>query len=178
MHNENRRRIDIIRDEAFLADLAEVDLDALRGRRGLADSVETELSFYRRLLHGRMDLLAFELRRRSGEETRSLIEALPEILGAGETTSDSIGRVPENLAPDLPDERRRHIDRVLGDDFLARMPTIEDSELGEIQVLLADTEREVSGQRKTAQQAFDAIQTEIMRRYKDGLADDTDLLSD
>ena len=83
MHTENRRRIDIINDNAFLADIGEVDLDMLRQRRALADAVETELSFYRRLLHGRMDLLAFEMRRRNGEETRSLIEALPEILGAG-----------------------------------------------------------------------------------------------
>lgn len=147
MHTENRRRIDIINDNAFLADIGEVDLDTLRQRRALADAVETELSFYRRLLHGRMDLLAFEMRRRNGEETRSLIEALPEILGAGESTSDSIGRVPTNLAPDLPDERRRHIDRVLDDDFLARMPSIGDEELNEIQSLLADTERDVSEKR-------------------------------
>ena len=177
VHTENRRRIDIIRDEEFLAGLADLDLDALRERRGLSDGLETELSFYRRLLHGRMDLLAFEIRRRSGLETRSLIEALPEILGAGESTSEHIGRLPTNLAPDLPDERRRHIDRVLGSDFLARMPSIEDAELSEIQVLLTDTEREVSEQRKSAQNAFDKLQTEIMRRYKEGLADDTDLLS-
>ena len=178
MQTENRRRIDIIGDEEFLAELANLDLDEVRERRALSDGVETELSFYRRLLHGRMDLLAFEMRRRSGEETRSLIEALPEILAAGESTSDSTGRVPTNLAPDLPDERRRHIDRVLGDDFLARMPSIADGELSEIQSLLADTEREVSEQRKYVQLAFDTLQTEIMRRYKDGLADDTDLLSD
>ena len=177
MQTEKRRRIDIIRDEEFLAGIDVVDLDALRERRTLADDVETELSFYRRLLHGRMDLLAFEMRRRSGEEKRSLIEALPEILGAGETTSDGIGRVPTNLAPDLPDERRRHIDRVLADDFLARMPSLEDAELTEIQTLLADTEREVSEQRKSAQVGFDALQAEIMRRYKDGLAVDTDLLN-
>lgn len=178
MTTENRRRIDIIRDTDFLADIARVELDVLRDRRTLADDVETELSFYRRMLHGRMDLLAFEMRRRSGEETRSLMDALPEILSAGETTSGNVGRVPTNLAPDLPDERRRHIDRVLGDDFLARMPAIEDGELVEIQTLLGDTEREVSDQRKAAQQAFDTLQAEIMRRYKDGLADDTDLLSE
>ena len=178
VHTENRRRIDIISEEAFLADVAQLDLDALRERRSLADDVETELSFYRRLLHGRMDLLAFEMRRRSGDETRSLIDALPEILGAGESTSDSSGRVPSHLAPELPDERRRHIDRVLGDDFLARLPSIGDDELSEIQSVLADTERDVSEQRKTAQVAFDTLQGEIMRRYQEGLADDTELLAD
>ena len=178
MHTENRRRIDIIRDERFLAELSALELDVLRERRSLSDALETELSFYRRLLHGRMDLLAFEMRRRSGEETRSLIEALPEILGAGETTSDSAGRAPTNMMPDLPDERRRHVDKVLGDDFLARLPSIEDAELADIQTMLGDTEREVSEQRKSAQVGFDTLQAEIMRRYKDGLADDTDLLTE
>ncbi len=177
MDTENRRRIDIIQDDAFTADISEIDLDTLRQRRALADDVETEFSFYRRLLHGRMDLLAFEMRRRSGEESRSLIEALPEILGAGETTSKSVGRVPANLAPELPDERRRDIDRVLGDDFLARLPSIDDAKLNEIQALLADTERVVSEQRKVAQHGFDTLQAEIMRRYKEGLASDTDLLA-
>jgi len=50
----------------------------------MCDDLEGELSYYRRLLHGRLDLLNFELRRRSGEETRSLIEALPEILADGD----------------------------------------------------------------------------------------------
>ncbi len=178
MQTENRRRIDIIRDEAFLADVTTVDLETLRERRAFADEVETELSYYRRLLHGRMDLLAYEMRRRSGQATEALIDVLPQILGAGESTSDHVGRVPTNLAPELPDERRRHIDHVLADDFLARLPVIEDSEMGEIQTSLTETEREVSEQRKAAQQAFDTLQSEIMRRYKEGLADDTALLSD
>ena len=66
---EQRRRIDILLDPEFLADLETSSVPELRDRRRMADEVETELSFYRRLLHGRMDLLAFELNRRSGEET-------------------------------------------------------------------------------------------------------------
>jgi hypothetical protein len=168
---ENRRRIDIITDPVFVADLGELELDTLRERRELADAVETELSFYRRLLHGRMDLLAFELRRRSGEETRSLMEALPEILAAGETGGGKpTGRLPSALAPDLPEDRRRGIDRVLADDFLARLPETNDEELAEVQASLAETEREVSVTRKSAQQVFDTIQAEILRRYEDGSA--------
>ena len=86
VHTENRRRIDIIRDEEFLAGL---DLDTLRERSGLSDGLGLNPSFYRRLLHGRMDPLAFEVRRRSGLETRSLIEALPEILGTDDTDRPS-----------------------------------------------------------------------------------------
>jgi hypothetical protein len=172
---EHRRRIDILLDPDYLTNLESVGLATLRDRRRMADEVETELSFYRRLLHGRMDLLAFELNRRSGEETRSLIEALPEILGAGERAGGQQQRVPQVLAPDLPEERRRHIDRVLGDDFLSRLPECATEELDQIQDVLAETEQEVSTSRKAVQHVFDTIQAEIMRRYKEGQVDSDEL---
>ena len=177
MNAEQRRRIDQILDEGYLEGLESADLDSLRESRRFTDEVETELSYYRRLLHGRMDLLSFELRRRSGDETRSLIEALPEILGSGERTG-AMGRVPAIFFPELPDERHRPVDKVLGDDFLTRMPELSDGELTEIQDLLGETEQRISDQRRDVQQVFDAIQAEITRRYKDGVADSVDLLSD
>ncbi len=176
VQTENRRRLDIISDPDFLAGLSDLHIDELRSRRGMADSVETELSYYRRLLHGRMDLLAFELRRRAGEETRSLIEALPEILGGGETASGTGGRPTPAVMPELPEAPRRSIDRVLADDFLARLPAMSDEDLHEVQVMLAEVEREVSAQRKSAQVAFDGIQAEILARYKAGTADQSGLL--
>jgi len=177
VNGEHRRRIDQILDEGFLAGLEDADLDALRDMRRMTDEVETELSYYRRLLHGRMDLLSFELRRRSGDESRSLIEALPEILGSGERTGP-FGRVPAIFSPDLPEDRHRPVDKVLGDDFLTRMPELEEAELTEMQELLADTEERISDQRRSVQKVFDAIQGEITSRYKDGVADSADLLSD
>ncbi|HSR46040.1 MAG TPA: aerial mycelium formation protein [Acidimicrobiia bacterium] len=177
MNGEHRRRIDQILEEGFLTGLESTDLDELRELRRMTDEVETELSYYRRLLHGRMDLLSFELRRRAGEETRSLIEALPEILGSGERTGP-LGRVPAIFSPDLPEERHRPVDKVLGDDFLTRMPELSEDELTGMQELLAETEERISDQRRAVQKVFDDIQGEITRRYKDGVADSVDLLSD
>jgi hypothetical protein len=162
-------------DPDYLTDLQTAALAELRDRRRMADEVETELSFYRRLLHGRIDLLAFELSRRTGEETRSLIEALPEVLGAGERAGGQQHRVPQVLAPDLPEERRRHIDRVLDDDFLSRLPECAAEELSDIQAVLTDTEQEISTSRKAVQNVFDSIQAEIMRRYKEGQVDPDEL---
>jgi len=167
---EQRRRIDQVLSPDFVAQLREADLETLRGRRNLADEVETELSYYRRMLHGRMDLLAFEMRRRSGEETRSLIEALPEILG-GEAPNRRSQHRPGTLAPDLPLEGRRPIDSVLDDDFLSRLPALSDEELGEIQENLALTEQDVSEERLEVQAVFDQIQAEILRRYMEGRVD-------
>ncbi|MGH3667653.1 MAG: hypothetical protein ACRDU7_05145 [Acidimicrobiia bacterium] len=75
--SEHRRRIDTVLEPDYLADISGADLDELRRRRETAEDVEAQISYYRRLLHGRVDLLNFELRRRSGQEERSLIEALP-----------------------------------------------------------------------------------------------------
>jgi hypothetical protein len=173
---EHRRRIDRIMESDFVEGLADLSLDELRERRRVCDDVENELSFYRRMLHGRMDLLGFELRRRSGEETRSLIEALPEILTDGASGYMPSGRATRVTLPDLPDHRRRQIDEVLEADFLTRIALVEDDELNDIQRSLVETESQISSQRHAVQEAFNTIQSELTRRYKDGLANFDEIL--
>ena len=173
MTDQKRRRIDQIRDPEFVADLASVDVDELRFRRDMCGDLDVELSFYRRMLHGRMDLLSFELRRRSGEETRSLMEALPEIL-AGDSGPAPI-RAPGDSrtipieAPDIHAVGRRSVDRALGDYFLARLPQIDDAQLEETRVMLAEVEAEISSQRRAVFEAVELVQAEITRRYREGL---------
>lgn len=155
-------------------------MDELRERRGVLDDLDTEFSFYRRMLHGRMDLLSFEMRRRAGEETRSLIEALPQILAYG-IDGPSRNTIPRDLPLTLPDisgDGNRSIDRVLGDDFLAHLPSLEDDELEEIQSALTEAEREISTQRRVVYDVHDQINAEIIRRYREGLADAADLLDE
>lgn len=177
--DQNRRRIDVIADDGFADNLENVALGELRDRRRLCDNVDTELSYYRRLLHGRMDLLSFEVRRRSGEETRSLIEALPEILaegGGGEGPDELPAKSLPIEAPDVPTTGRRDLDRVLEDDFLAHLPTINDEEIEGIQDMLAEAESEISAQRRMVYDAYEQIQSELSRRYRTGLADVDELL--
>jgi hypothetical protein len=168
---EYRRRIDTVLEPGYLDDLQSIDLDELRARKQTADEVETELSYYRRLLHGRLDLLAFEIRRRSGEESRSLIEALPDVLGAGETPAGGRSRFPTVFSPDLSDERRRHIDHVLEDDFLSRLPALDGDELLEIRDTLMETEGDISNRRREVQKVVDELHKELIRRYKADAAD-------
>lgn len=168
-----------MREPEFVADLQEIPLDELRRRRTVCDELDSELSYYRRLLHARMDLLAFEMRRRSGEETRSLIEALPDILSDPTDETPSHFLVPKTLPvelPEIPEDGRRAIDHVLADDFLTHLPTIEDEELESIQVMLTDAERRVSGQRRSIYEILEVLTTEVARRYRDGLASVTELL--
>lgn len=142
----------------------------------MCDDLEGELSYYRRLLHGRLDLLNFELRRRSGEETRSLIEALPEILSDGDQPAREA--VPKTLPIELPEmgNRQRAIDRVLNDDFLTNLPAIDDNELATIEADLTEMELAISAQRRAVYDALEVILEELTRRYRDGLATVDELL--
>lgn len=167
----HRRRIDQVLAAGFCADVPGLELDELRRRRDLAEEVERELSFQRRLLHGRMDLIAFELRRRHGEETRSLIEALPEIIAAG-LSGGSVGNYRHlSVELKLPDVTgRRDIDQVLEDDALVRVTSMEESELAAVQVALTEAEGEISEVRRKLHTVIDQLQAEIIDRYKRGLA--------
>ncbi len=144
----------------------------------MCDELDTELSYYRRLLHGRLDLLQFEQRRRRGDETRSLIEALPEILAGDGGEPASHGTVLRDLPIEPPDmgDGKRPIDRVLGDDFLTHLPTISDEELTTIADDLTTMERSVSADRRAVYAALEEILEELTRRYRDGLANVDQLL--
>lgn len=167
MPETRRRRIDIVLDEAFVEGLDAVSFDELRSRRALVDEVETELSYHRRLLHGRLDLVDFELRRRRGEESRTLIEALPEILAGSDAPGGGKGRaIRGDFAPHLDfGVGRRDIDRVLDDAFLGNLPAMGDEEVEATRTLLADTEREISEMRRTVHGIHDSLQHEITERF-------------
>jgi hypothetical protein len=172
-----RRRIDKVRSPDFTEGLDGISIDDLRRRRKICADLDVELSYYRRLLHGRMDLLAFEARRRSGEEERSLLEALPEILATGTVGPGGFPeRQVEVAVPSIPERGRRAVDRALGDDFLARLPEIGDDELNEIQASLADVEAEISEQRRVVHKVYDRIQNELTQRYREGRVSIDDLL--
>lgn len=173
MTDNNRRRIDQVQDASFLAGLAEMSVDELRSKRMMCDDLDVELSFYRRMLHGRMDLLAFEMRRRAGEEEQTLLEALPRILSEGAYTP-APGLASRSVpveAPDIERQGRRTVDKALDSDFLARLPSLSDDEIGEIQRFLQDVEAEVSQQRSAVHTALDTLHEELTSRYSDGTAD-------
>jgi hypothetical protein len=167
-----RRRIDQVCSPEFTSGLEALGLEDLRGRRRVCADLDIEFSYYRRLLQGRIDLLAFEVRRRAGEEARSLLEALPEVLASWTSAEPGLPerRVPVEI-PDLPASGRRAIDRVLADDFLARLPEMSDEELAAMQLRLAEAEAEVSRQRRRVFEASERIQAELVHRYRRSLPD-------
>lgn len=165
----HRRRLDQVLDPDFLQGMEGFTLDELRDRRVTAVEVENELSYYRRLLYGRMDLVKFEQRRRSGEEERSLIDSLVDILTDPERTDRTeprgSGHIVTDLPP-LPDVGKRDIDEVMGDGVLTRL---DDASPEELQTSLDGFEKmvgEINTKRVAAQQVIDQLSETIAARFK------------
>lgn len=164
---DSRRRIDRVLQPEFVSDLDQVDLPELRERRDTTEDVENQVSFYRRLLHGRMDLLDFELRRRAGTEERSLLEALPEILAKGMILGNEPTLRYIEVMPPLPESTgKRLIDKIMDDGVLARLPDLTDEEITGALEELREFETQLSVQRKQLFLVIDQIQEEIIGRYR------------
>ncbi len=165
--SDSRRRIDRALDPDFVTDLDSIELVELRERRDTAEDVEAMVSYYRRLIHGRMDLLDFELTRRSGEEQRTLLEALPEILARGMVVGSEPNLKYIEVMPPLPESTgRRLIDKIMDDGVVASLPDLSDHEITEALIDLRDFERQLSAQRKQLHIVIDRVQEEIVGRYR------------
>jgi hypothetical protein len=172
---QGHRRIDRVLDDAFVADLGSVSLAELRERRRDAEQEETDLSYMRRLLQGRLDILRAELARRDGEET-DLVQALPRIL-ADDTSGGPRGLGRHISAePSRADAHRRHVEALVADVDLSNPSAHDDASLRRLLEVLEGEEQKVSESRREVQKVMDVLTAEVTRRYREGDADPSDLL--
>ena len=123
-------------DEAYLQGLEQRSTDDVRAMRAECQSLETQVSFVRRLAQGRLDIVDAELdRRHKGRPPSDLAEmvaALPDTLGRHLTAPGS-GRRPTTIEPIEPDPLLvEPLDRILDVEALGSLPSRSDSELGQI----------------------------------------------
>lgn len=171
-----RRRIDRVLDPGFLAGLLELSLDEVRARRAEADQEEVDLSYARRLLQGRIDILRAEQAARHGDgplasQPRSDAEiagALAQILADRTRSTHGLGRHLGSSAPSRIGEHRREAERAVADVGGSDLGTLSDAQLAEAVERLADIEGRVSQARREVQGVVDALAGEIARRYQSG----------
>ena len=163
--------------------LAELSLDEVRARRTECQEVELGLSYARRLVQGRLDIIHAELERRGAGEGPSDAGALVDRLKEGEMLGDQtrpagFGRLPTLMAPDeASDEFSSEIDEVADAESLADLPELEDGVVRKLADQLTALERSLSDRRRQVFDRIDAFQGEIVNRYKSGSADPDQLLS-
>jgi hypothetical protein len=171
------RRIDRVLDEQYLAGLTELALADVRALRDEADQEETDLSYLRRLLHGRMDLVTAELARRAGGSEDKLVDELPRIL------ADAPRQSPRGLGRHLTHEptntgsTRRRAEAIANAD-VTDLAGHDEPALRALLAELRAEEAEVSGLRKRVQGVYDAASAEITQRYREGRAQVQDLLQE
>ena len=170
------RRIDRVLAEDYLAGLQTVPLDELRTLRAEAEQEETDLSYIRRMLQGRMDIIDAELQRRGGSGDGKLVDRLASILAdEPRAPARGLGRHAV-LEPTRADEHRRYVERLVADVDLSDTAARSDDELSRARQVLADEEEKLSAKRREVQKVMDSCSAEITRRYRDGEADVSTLL--
>ena len=176
--SDRRRRTDIIADPSFAAAPGDLDSATLRSRRQLCLEVDRELSYQRRLLHGRLDLIDFEQRRRRGDVAANALESLGEILdevggGEGRRATDTLSTDP--IVLDRPG--RRDVDLVLTDDTMSRLDEMTDDDLDGARTRIEEIERDISAQRRTVHHAEALLAAELAERYRAGTISTDELIT-
>jgi len=164
--------------------LVDLAIEELRARRAACQRLETQLSYVRRLAQGRLDIVASEVttrrdgaRRDGSRDDWTLVEQLTEAL-SDRITGPGTGRLPTGLEPgDIDADLMASLDRAAPPGQVSNPASMSDVELHEATEALADLERDVSGRRRAMFERIDALQDEIVRRYRSGEADVDSLLN-
>ena len=151
--------------------------DQLRARRNDLQEAELTLSYVRRLVQVRLDILLNEREHRAGgagaRDAAALVAELPKILLEHEPGT-ARGSFPGVAGPPAAvEEVVAELDRVFD---VATLDALPDDALAAAADRLAGTERRVSSRRRALHASIDAVQEEMLRRYKSGEASVDSLL--
>jgi hypothetical protein len=170
-----RRRIDRVLAADYVLSLGELTLSALRERRDEAAQEETDLSYLRRLLHARIDIVRAEQQRRtSGGD--SIVDRLATILADNAIGPATGSGRHQQLEPSRAGEHRRQAEALVGDADLSDVVALSDEKLAATLITYAEEELSVSSRRREVQVVMDTINAEIAGRYRSGDASVDDLL--
>ncbi len=172
------RRVDRIVDGAFTAGLSGLALGELRERRAEAALEERDLSYLRRLLHGRLDIITAEIARRADGDQSPLLGRLTEILADPPSSRVASARhLRLRDGDETAGEYRVAMEAALRDLAIPDLAACPDRTLRAAASRLSAYEREVSELRRHVQRAVDECAADLARRYREGEAAIDDLLS-
>ena len=170
--------VDALLAPSFLEDAVQRPMSEVRLLRRGAEQEEVNLSYTRRLLQGRLDIVRRELQRRAEDDGRSLVDLLPEILAEkGRGPAHGLGR-HQTVQPARPEEYETWVNSLTPGADLSAISELSDASLETAARSLAEAEKGLSERRRGVQQVMDGLAAELGRRYRDGEADVAALLAD
>jgi hypothetical protein len=163
----------------LLNDFSTRPMDRLRSIRTELTEAEGDVSFARRLAQGRMDIVGYEVERRSGvtdataadRGPTALLFDMPDILTDAGPGSRGGGRQVQVAEPGpVALALVETLDRIAAPSQLSGIASVEAAGLGDLFEGLREFEVELSTIRRSLHDRIDSIQDEIARRYRDGEA--------
>jgi hypothetical protein len=159
-------------DPGWLGDVGARTMDELRAMRDECQELEVGASYVRRVLQGRLDLVEAVLAGHAAGhpvDASSLMEGLSAIL-ADRTRAPGLGRLPRLMSPSDEEADTSEVDAVLP---AGRLTTLVDEDPASVAAVADDlraVEQQVSARRRALHERIDAIQGEMVRRYRTGEA--------
>jgi hypothetical protein len=173
-----RRRIDRVLDPAYRAGLAGLELTEVRARRDDAAQEETDLSYLRRLLHARIDIVRAEQRRRREGGSAPVVAELARILAVNAVGSATGSGRHQTLQPSRATAHRRHVEALVSDVDLSNVGSLSGEQLDDAVSAYCTEEASVSARRHEVQRVVDVFNAEIGSRYASGTASVDELLAE
>lgn len=167
-------RLDSILQLDYVDQLDKRTMDELRAMKRECDEEEAALSYARRLLQGKIDLMSAELEARAADIPTAGAADIPGALsrpGYGGFR----GRFPRIMVP--PETREtQEVLALLADPILMDLESITEDELRSAVNRLTTVERRISRLRRRVHEQTDLVEKEITRRYASGEASVQELL--
>lgn len=178
-----RQQLERILADDFLDGLSDWSTADVRVARAECEAEEEAVSYARRLMQGRLDILRDELERRdraedSDGEVTDVLARLASVLSADRPapgTSPLQARATRLRVPAEAADYEAEVERVVGGDFLDDLHRRPTAELADAVERLASHEHELSRARRGLFDRIDRLRDELARRYKDGSAAVSDL---
>ncbi|GAA1241881.1 hypothetical protein GCM10009676_28850 [Prauserella halophila] len=173
-----RRRIDRVLAPGYASEPEALSLSTLRERRDEAAQEETDLSYLRRLLHARIDIVKAEQLRRSSDTPgdEDVVAQLTAILSDNALGPATGSGRHQTLEPTRAGEYRRAAEALVGDANLSDVVSLGDDRLTETLESYRQQEESVSQRRREVQAVVDTFNAEIAGRYAHGTASVDELL--
>lgn len=173
-----RRRIDRVLSPDYTSGIEQHVLGDVRALRDEAAQEETDLSYLRRVLHARIDIVRAEQRRRREDGSRSVVEQLVNILADNAVGPAAGSGRYQTTEPSRAEAHRRHVEALVSDVDLSDVMSLSDEQLDRALNAYTSEEDSVSQRRREVQQVVDRLNAEIARRYREGAASVDELLAE
>jgi len=165
----------------YLDGVGDLSVDDVRRMRAECQEAEAALSYLRRLIQGRMDIVHAYIDRPAGTDAPDLSTVVDNLAGilAGPGRPGGPGRNPVLHSPDTEEMAglTAELDAILGAEDVGGLHGLDDAGLAELAGRLRTLENRVSAERRGLHERIDALQAELVERHKSGRASVDGLLT-